>query len=314
MSFVVGVCTYQRRDQLLELITALRAQLAEPSLAHSGQIVVVDNDPAGSGLAALEQANELSDGVVRCVVEPTPGITAARNRVLVEAAEADFLLCIDDDELPTPRWAARLIHLAEATPADAVAGPVRSTFTPDAHPWVVGGGFFDRAHRIGLATGTTIPEAATNNLLLRIATVRRQNLRFRSDLGFSGGEDSAFTRAFTDAGATMVWCSEAEVTEVVPTDRAQPNWVLRRAMSMGNSRALTGTNTLSITARGRLAAGGFARVGGGLTKATRGLMTRSTRDQGRGLRTAFTGVGMILGASGFSYHEYARDGRRLRRA
>lgn len=307
----IGMCTYRRPEQVVEAVRAALQQLDGLDAGDGARVIVVDNEASGSGRDALAAVD---DTRLHVAVEPTPGISAARNRVLSEARTLGIgrLAFIDDDELPTQSWLTTLLATMDAHQAAAVAGPVVSLFTEDADPWVVAGGFFDRAHRAGLATGTSIPEAATNNLLLDLAVVERLGLRFSTDLGLTGGEDSRFTRELTSGGGTMVWCAEAGVTEVVPADRATRGWVLRRAMSFGNSRALQAmSQDASAGARVRLVAGGASRLVAGGGRAVAGVASRQVRHQGRGLRTAMTGAGMLLGASGFAYREYARDGRHV---
>ena len=87
--------------------------------------------------------------------------------------------------------------------------------TPD--PWIAAGRFFDRRR---LPTGTDLEVAATNNLLLDLAVVRRLGLRFDAAFGLSGGSDTLFTRELVASGERMVWCDEAIVYDIVPTDRA----------------------------------------------------------------------------------------------
>ncbi len=82
----------------------MRQALARPAI----RVLVIDNDPAGSGEAVV---SALDSDAVRYVHEPRPGIAAARNRALDEAASYDLLIFIDDDEWPNPTWLQSLLEV-----------------------------------------------------------------------------------------------------------------------------------------------------------------------------------------------------------
>src|SRR5664279_6229129 len=87
----------------------------------------------------------LGDPLVRSVVEPKPGIAAARNRVLDETAAADLLVFIDDDERPTAEWLAHLLETFDRSPGAGVVGPVVSEYEHVPEEWITKGGFFSRS-------------------------------------------------------------------------------------------------------------------------------------------------------------------------
>src|SRR3712207_5378192 len=89
----VAIPTYRRPDRLRRLVPLVLDQAREGSAdgRYLVDVLVVDNDPEGSGAAAA------SGHPVRYVAEPTPGIAAARNRAIDEAAGSRLLAFIDDD-------------------------------------------------------------------------------------------------------------------------------------------------------------------------------------------------------------------------
>ncbi|MGH1525246.1 glycosyltransferase family 2 protein [Leifsonia sp. L25] len=301
----IAVPTFHRPAELSALVAALLEQAAEAGAAFPTRILVVDNDPAGSGAAVV---TALGDDRVRAVVEPHPGISAVRNRALDEAGTR-LLAFIDDDELPHERWLTALLGtwLESGMPA-AVSGRVVAAFDGELDPWLDAGRFFVRR---SMPTGTPIDVAAAGNLLLDLDQVGAAGVRFADDLGLSGGEDTLFSRQLHAAGYRMVWCDESVITDRVPRERMTRAWVLQRAWSHGNSAA-----TIRIRlARGsgpraaaRLAdlAGGCARIVGGAARWLAGTLVRSRRHQARGARAIWRGGGMIAGASGVVYQEYAR--------
>lgn len=310
---VVAMLTYRRPDCLVRVLAALVEQAA--ALSPAARILVVDNDPASS--AQAEVLRWQAQGV-EYVHEPRPGLAAARNRALDESAGATLLAFIDDDEMPSTHWLTQLVGRWDEWRCAAVTGPVVSSFptTPDA--WLLASGAFDRRR---LTTGTVLRGAATNNLLLDLAAVRRWNLRFDERFGLTGGEDTMFTHHLVYHGGVIRWCDEAEVSELVPASRMTRRWVLSRHFRAGTSwghveLALTVTPDSRLRRRLHLAARGIVRSAGGLVRLARGIVTRDVHDRARGLCIFASYAGMLAGTVGFSFEEYRRsaaDGSSIRR-
>ena len=307
-ALTIAVLTFRRPRDLGEILPALAAQASsiDPDV-YRCRIVVVDNDPEGGARAAVTAFDASSEETVAYENETEPGISHARNRALDVSEDQDLLVFIDDDERPSEDWLVLLLETLADANADAVVGPVISTYEVEPDPWIVAGGFFVRRR---LPTGTRLEVAATNNLLLDLATVRRLGLRFDPAFGISGGDDTMFTKQLRARGGTMVWCDEAIVFDVVPRTRTTRRWVVRRAFSSGNSASLT---TLALAGHGprlplrvRLTIPGLVRAAGGLARIVVGSVTRSRRHRARGVRTAARGAGMVAGAWGYSYLEYRR--------
>ena len=310
----VGVPTYRRPDVLRALLPLLLDQVREVSTAGSrfrADVLVVDNDPDRSAVDVVAAVPG-----IRYVAEPTPGIAAVRNRALDEAADARVLAFIDDDERPADGWLAHLLGTWADTGAAAVSGRVLAEYAGEPDPWIRAGEFFVRRR---MATGTEIDAAACGNLLLDLDQVRASGVRFDASLGLSGGEDTLFSRRLALAGGRMVWCDESAAVDQVPAARMTRAWVRIRACSHGNSTVLvdlrlaTGARS-RLVARARGAVKGVLCIAGGAVRWGWGLAGRSLRHQARGARYVVRGVGMVGGASGFMYEEYARSGRRWQRA
>jgi GT2 family glycosyltransferase len=98
-SMAVAVCSRDRPEDLRRCLTAL-----EHAWERGHEVVVVDNDRHSPGAtAAVAKEFEL----VRCVRESTPGLSAARNRAVIETA-SDVLCFTDDDAVPEPGWVEAL--------------------------------------------------------------------------------------------------------------------------------------------------------------------------------------------------------------
>lgn len=300
---LVCALTYRRPDDLAALLPELVAQ-AEASTDRV-DVLIIDNDP---GAGARQQVATAARSV-RYLHVPEPGIANARNGALEAAVAEDFdvLVFIDDDERPSATWLEDLLSVWRASRPAAVVGPVVSSFEAEPSEWISAGGFFDRRR---LVTGAETDVAATNNLLLDVAFLRRTRLRFDVRFGLTGGSDTLFTRALRRQGGRIVWCDEAVVTDVVPAARATRRWVLDRAHRSGNSDAMTSLALagpgLQARTRIRFLVRGSVRLLGGAVAVAAGALTRSTRLQARGARTRARGRGMLAGIAGRAFVEYRR--------
>jgi glycosyltransferase involved in cell wall biosynthesis len=246
------------------------------------------------------------DPPVRYVHEPQPGISAARNRALDEAASARVLVFIDDDERPRAGWLTAMVSTFESTQAAAVQGVVIPQFERHPDAFMREGGFFIRARR---TTGTELPVAATNNLLLDMERVRHWNLRFPTEFGLTGGEDTVFTRQIRRRGGRIVFCDEAVLDDLVPADRMTRQFVLDKAFRFGNVEARADL-FLADGALERLRlrlvhlVGGTARCAAGTARRLVGTATGRARWEARGAWTAARGQGMLDAVVGNRHEAY----------
>lgn len=303
---VVAIPTFRRPEALARALTAVREQVdAEHGTTDALMrcaILVVDNDPAGSGGSVAREHG------VRYVVEPRPGIAAVRNRALLECDGAGALLFIDDDEVPEPGWLHAMIEMYRRTGPTAVAGRVVTRFPDDVEPWVAESGAFRRPTR---TDGQLMNEAATNNLLLDLDGVRRLGLSFDERFGLTGGSDSMFTLQLTRRGGTIRWAQDAVVIEQEDPGRFTRSWVLMRTFRFGNTSArvriaLAPTPAHRVVERVRALGRGSARILGGGARWCLGAVSGSLHHRARGLRTASRGLGLLAGTVGYAHDEYGR--------
>lgn len=301
----IGVVTLTYR-RVGDLGQALPGLIAQVEAVPGAELVVIDNDVVPSAREVVEQHSLRHR--VRYVHEPRPGIAAARNRGLQECLSSDVVVFVDDDERPNDGWLRLLVDTYTAIPCTGVAGRVVSAFDGPIDPWIEAGRFFERLRH---PTGTRLPVVATNNLLVDAQQVQEWGIAFDERFGLSGGSDTVFALEVARAGGSFVWCDEAVVVDVVPPERLTRQWVLRRAFRSGNtgSRAavhMTGSLGARTMTRGRMAARGAVRFGGGAARLLLGTAIRNPAHQARGARTAARGAGMLAGAFGMTYSEYKR--------
>lgn len=300
----IAIPTFRRPDALGR---ALRGVLTQAAVhcPEGTEVLVVDNDPAGSARAVVDALGDAERrGVtVRYVQETAPGVAAVRNRALDEVSSSDLLLFIDDDEEPEAGWLSTLLATRAHWGAEAVAGLVVPHYDVEPDQWVRAGRFFDRQN---WPTGTMRPVAATNNLLLDLHFVRAHGLRFDEAFGTTGGEDTLFTRQLVVAGGSIVWCGEARVRDHVPVERLDHAWILRRqrshaATSVRVDLALAGPGT-HLTRRYRALVGGVGRIAVGLVRHATGVLTGSVVHRARGARLMARGRGLAAAAIGRGVH------------
>jgi len=313
IAVTIAIPTFHRPTELTRLLAALEPQVSDvASLSRLGiscRILVIDNDPAGGASATV---GAIANPVVEYVAEPSPGLAAVRNRAIDESRADRLLIFLDDDESPDAEWLESMIGFWNAQHPAAILGRVVSVFGVERDPWLVGARAFMRpSHR----TGDPLPAAATNNLLLDLDVVRARSLRFDPRMGMSGGEDSLFTQQLVRSGGSLLWCDEAVVFDHIPDERFNRAWVLKRAYR-GGTVAVTVDRFLEpgfgseLLTRGRHAIGGGGRVLLGALRVGWGAIRNDMRHRARGERGLARGAGMLAGAFGYTYQEYAKRSNR----
>lgn len=228
---LVSVCiaTYKRPQLLRELISSLLEQKLPETF--SLEIVVVDNDPDQTGGPIVREFSGLPDRVISYFSEPESNLSTVRN-TCVREAKGDLIAFIDDDEVADPNWLRQLVSTMRIHNADAVAGPVIPVYPISTPDWITKGGFFDRPSR---PSGTVLSYAATNNLLIGAGWFKdKKGVSFDPEFGKTGGEDTSLLYRLTySMGAKLVWCNEAIVREIVPTDRSNARYLIKRAYRKG---------------------------------------------------------------------------------
>lgn len=225
----IVIPTYRRPEMLRRAIaSAVAQQGAQQSVEAAFEIVVVDNDAAGSARDTVAEAAAASSVPLRYVAEPRSGISHARNAGVANAG-GRYLAFLDDDEEAAPGWLAAFLAAIAETGADAVVGPVRPRFPPgmpvDAYRHTV------YTRDAGVATGTRLRHwsGIGNTLLDKERCFVAAAEPFDPRLGLTGGEDSLFFRQLLRRGGKLVWCAEAVAWESIEADKLAPRYLLRRA-------------------------------------------------------------------------------------
>lgn len=250
MNISLCIATYRRPERLDALLNDLVKQQQLPK-----EIVVVDNDAAGSAHAVVKRRRELGAPFpIHYDIQPEKNISLTRNRT-VALANGDWIAFIDDDERAPAAWLRLLAETVARYDADGALGPVVPVIPADAPDWIRHGRFYEWAR---LKTGAVIPlnKLRFGNVLLRGALLRATPAPFDPNYGLTGGEDGDLLGRLVQQGARIVWCDEAIVHEPVEGARLSLRWLLLRALRGGQDFArhkLTGSfGPLTAAGRARL--------------------------------------------------------------
>lgn len=308
MADVAVIVPTLRRPESLE--RALRSLFAQTGVGDRvSEIVVVDNDPAGSAEGGVEGLRKVAPWPLIYVHAPRPGVATARNAGLT-ATRAPLIAFLDDDEAASPGWLAALLKAQAATGADAVFGPITGR-APEATDWLKPylERFFGREgpDRTGLID---TPYGCGNSLMVR-ATALPGPAPFDAASDQAGGEDDALFAALQARGGRFGWAADAWVEEFAPAHRATLGYALARAFAYGQGPSQTAAAARDWPAVFRwmiIGAGQAVVWGAGAAVLT--LIGNPNRAELYD-RTA-RGVGKLFWMKGFEPHFYgAREVARL---
>lgn len=288
ISVDICICTFRRAflNRTLDSISGLNTQHL------SIRVIVADNDEAPSARQRVEAMAARLPFPVVYLHAPARNISVARNACL-DTATADYVAFIDDDELASPEWLQALVEVAVKKGSDAVFGPVRAIYDAEAPVWVRRGDFHST---MPVFVGGRIRTGYTCNVLMR-RLPPFSSLRFRTELGQSGGEDTEYFHRFFELGGRFDYAPAAVVSEPVPVDRARLAWLARRRLRSGQTHGYW----LAKAQHGRVAA---MAVAGTKALACLGLAAVSLRSPWRWrqqLLRATLHVGVVAGLAGMRH-------------
>lgn len=244
----ICVCTYRRRELEHTLLSLGDIDVPENAAV---KIIVADNDtsPSARELVYTLAARLPFDVVyVHC---PASNISIARNACL-ESSAGELVAFIDDDSTASREWLAELVETARATGADAVLGPVRAVYSPDAPGWMRRGDFHST---LPVFVNGEIRTGYSGNVMLRRAAPHVAGRRFSLALGRTGGEDTEYFTHLHQAGGRIAFAPKALVQEPVPENRALFSWLLKRRFRVGQTHGrLLGERTRALPSIARASA------------------------------------------------------------
>jgi glycosyltransferase involved in cell wall biosynthesis len=253
----VAICSYNRCGRLPQLLQALRSQTC--SLPF--EILIVDNNSADATADVVRRLAALPGAPIRYVLERQQGIPFARNRAVAEAVHSDFLLFMDDDELPEPGLLESAVRSLRGEGAACVGGRVKVVFPGNRRPrWLTDEllGFL-AAVDYGDKPFWIRDEATpvwTANVAYRIDLFRDDpTLRFdhrynRKGRGVGGGSDLVMFNALLRRGVPILYCPDMVVHHHVEAWRLKRRYFLQLHFVSGRKRGQYETREYSRTVAG----------------------------------------------------------------
>lgn len=226
----VCICTY-RRQSVVQTLVSVAAQNVASGITM--RVIVCDNDTEPTAQALVTSSGAQLGLDLHYLHAPAQNISLARNACL-DAATANWVAFIDDDELADPRWLQRLLDRQAETGADVVFGLVRAVYGADLPGWAPKADLHSTPSPV--RRDGQIVSGYTCNVLMRREAVGLQ--RFDLALGRTGGEDTFFFHRLHQAGAGFAFAEEALVLDPVPASRASTRWLLKRSFRAGQTHAL----------------------------------------------------------------------------
>ncbi len=213
--------------------TALPSVASQKAGTRPVEIIVADNDPAGSAREYVESFAAKSSANICYVHVPQPGVSNARNGA-INAAQGRFIAFLDDDMEALQGWLEPLINVAEKFGAGVVFGPIRATVPNDEDPLqALMVPIYSRD--MNQPDGLLDEGIGTGNSLLDLDRCILPSPIFNPDMNQTGGEDDALFGYMQSKGVSFAWANEAKTLEHVPADRANMSYVWRRNFSWGQS-------------------------------------------------------------------------------
>lgn len=280
--FSIAICTHNGAQRLPAVLNAL-ALLEDPHVPT--EVIVIDNASADETQAAAEEwSDELPE--LRVVHERRLGLSFARARAF-EEARYEFVVFIDDDNLPRRDWLRVALATMSRSPRIVAAGGVaHGIWPPDTEP-----SFFSENQHLfacGPQADTRGPLDEGGAFLRGAGLVVRRSAWFRLiEAGFSpklldrqGAEvsssgDVELSLALRLAGGTLYYEPDLVMDHVMTAARANPDYL--RSLQRGNGAA-------SVTLDAYWAALGLQRRGNWIRRSlhtARGLCGRIVRRPSR---------------------------------
>lgn len=230
MTLFISICiaTYKRPESLARLLEGIHNLEFHKNHPPLIEVLIADNDSEKSAKQVYEGLKNKFKWSLIYENEPQKGVTYARNKSVAMASnKANFLVFIDDDEVPTTLWLDELLAAQASHAADIVAGPVLPKFeAKDVPYWITEGGFFAPPK---YSTGEILNVAFTNNALVKADFIRKLDVPFDSRFAIKGAEDTFFFMQLRKLGASIIWSQAAIVYEFIPSHRTTLPWLLERS-------------------------------------------------------------------------------------
>ena len=224
----VVVPTYKRPEDIKRALKSLLQQNLE---GLECDIVVADNDPAGSAKDAVMRIAQNSPVKITYVHAPEPGVSNARNSALAQTG-SPFIAFLDDDMTASENWVSELVKASEKYQTAITFGPAIAEFNDPTNP-------INSHVKLAFSRTMEAEEGLTNELfgtggcLINLNLCEFPSPPFDPNLNQTGGEDDVLFANLIAQGGKIGWAPKAKSTEHVPADRVTRDYIWKRHFSYG---------------------------------------------------------------------------------
>lgn len=251
----VAVCTYNRCERLPQLVAALREQTCPVPYT----LLFVDNNSSDGTSAVLREIAARDGAPLRYVHERSQGIVHARNRAIEETKGSDYLVFIDDDELPAPGWLAAAYDALANDGAHCVGGRIRVMLPTELRPRWLGDELLGFLGEVDYGADafwikSTETPVWTGNIAYR-TSVFADGLRFdsrynREGTAVGGGEDAMMFRALLARGTPIRYRPDMAIDHMLETWKLRRRYFLELHYAAGRRKGLYEERTYAKTVAG----------------------------------------------------------------
>jgi glycosyltransferase involved in cell wall biosynthesis len=185
-------------------------------------------------------AGHQSSWPVRHVHEQRSGVVHARNRAVAEA-RGDYVIFLDDDEVPSPGWLDAWMAQADGT-TDAAFGRIVPRLLAPCPAELLEPTMRAFSRDMRAATGADITSRSayvgTGNAMFHRTRCFVGEAPFDLRFNARGGEDVWLIRSLAQRGLRLLWNHEALVEELVPASRMTLASALTRRFNQGQLRGI----------------------------------------------------------------------------
>jgi len=203
-------------------------------LVKNINIIVIDNDIEKTAEQTVTSLKDKLDDFIKLNYYnyPVKGLSNVRNELFDRAFDynPDFIVCIDDDEFPSPDWLSQLLLTITEIKADIVLGPVIPVFESKVSHYI---SYWFRYKN--LPNNQKINFFWTGNFIICSEFLLKHKIKFDKRFNYTGSEDSHFGVTALNAGANICWAKNAIVYETIPYKRARLKWLIKRSYNGANT-------------------------------------------------------------------------------
>ena len=239
----IAICTYNRSENLPGLVEALEQQECSVDM----EILFIDNNSTDDTPRVIQELASHSPLAIRYVHEKQQGIPFARNRAIEETLNRDYLLFMDDDELPlTPRMAQAAVDAFEKVHPLCIGGRIDIDLGGHRPRWMTDEllGFYGKIdygpepfHIRDASTPIWSGIVAYDTRLFRDNPEIRFDARYnRAGNGVGGGSDAIMFHTLLARNISMMYVPEMGVLHLVEPWRLTRRYFWKLHYSSGKKQ------------------------------------------------------------------------------